>query len=130
MAVLAPLKGFATVGQVVDALQQAAKPHASAEQVRAAANQAKLDLDGLLRQANAQQERPGAAPQSAQLIARSNAQVKSALNRIVAADQSKNPADLLKGLQDVVQGLVNLVTSLLSSGGLPAADLPGLFKQS
>jgi hypothetical protein len=109
----AQLKGFATVREVLATVQQAGSPHADPARVRAAADQAKRDLDALLRQAKAEPQRPGAARQPVRLLAQSDAQLKSALDKVVSADRSQDPADLLGGLTDLIQALLNLLTSLL-----------------
>lgn len=63
---------------------------------------------------------------STDLVATAVTQVKGALDAVVQAVTAKDPAKIVAAVTAAVQSTVNLVTALLTTSGLPAANLPGL----
>ena len=126
-AALAVLSQFGAVGKVTDALTAAGAATPDLATVTNLVATAKTALASVVGTAPAAKAGHRAAtPDPNALVAQAVAAVKTALDDVVAAVTSKDPAKIAAALTAAVPAVVNLVASLLLGGGLPAPSLPGL----
>ncbi|MFE7122254.1 hypothetical protein ACFU99_43185 [Streptomyces sp. NPDC057654] len=88
---------------------------------------------------NAKAPEAPAAPQGApsggrqaaphpELVAKAVTDLQAKVNALLKATSSGSPAEIATALKTTLTATVNVATSILVSGGLPAPDLPGLPK--